>query len=164
MRVGYARCGQRLSFGLVSWAAEVLDAARVRISTSATRRRSSRGQASAKCRDFLSWERERASGETARSSEFVGRRVRTITKPQPKMSTAAAQATEFYATFTARLDSLDTSISSASTPAGLDAVVHQLIESRGILQSKDLEGHLSNRDRELYEKVSGGVDVRGGEV
>ena len=69
------------------------------------------------------------------------------------MSTAAEHSTGFYTTFIARLDSLQASIASAASQTDLDAVVQGIIDSREILQSKDLEGHLPNRDKELYERV-----------
>ncbi|CAO1630377.1 unnamed protein product [Sympodiomycopsis kandeliae] len=65
---------------------------------------------------------------------------------------AAAQSTEFYTTFVDRLKSLQESIEAASTSESLDQIIHGVIESRDILQAKDLEGHLSKRDKEQYEK------------
>lgn len=69
------------------------------------------------------------------------------------MSTAAEHSAGFYTTFTSRLDSLQASIASATTQTDLDAVVQAIIDSRETLQNKDLEGHLPNRDKELYERV-----------
>lgn len=72
------------------------------------------------------------------------------------MATAAEQSTEFYGTFSARLTSLQDRVNASSSSQDLDGVVQAVIESRGVLQEKDLEGHLSNRDRESYERVSAG--------
>jgi hypothetical protein len=69
------------------------------------------------------------------------------------MTTNAAKATSFYSSFTSSLASLEAAVSSAQSSKDFDAALAGIVDARSTLKEKDLEGLLTNRDKEQYEKV-----------
>lgn len=69
------------------------------------------------------------------------------------MTTNAAKSTSFYSSFTSSLASLEAAISAAQSKQDFDAALAGIVDARTTLKDKDLEGPLSNRDKEQYENV-----------